>query len=116
MPEVRRVKNQMKSFSEAIRSGAWKGYSGKPITDLVNIGIGGSDLGPVMVCSALKHLADDRKLRAHFVSNVDGTHITETLKTLDPATTLFIICSKTFTTQETLVNANTAKEWFLKVV
>ncbi len=115
MPDVRRVKQQMKTFSEAIRSGAWKGYSGKPITDLVNIGIGGSDLGPVMVCGALQHLADDHRLRAHFVSNVDGTHISETLKRLNPETTLFIVCSKTFTTQETLVNANTAKEWFLKV-
>lgn len=115
MPNVRRVKAQMKTFSDAVRSGAWKGYSGKPITDLVNIGIGGSDLGPVMVCNALQHLADDSRLRAHFVSNVDGTHIAETLKKLNPETTLFIVCSKTFTTQETLVNANTAKEWFLKV-
>lgn len=114
MPDVLRVKEQMKRFSTAVRSGAWKGYSGKAITDLVNIGIGGSDLGPVMVCGALRHLADDSRLRAHFVSNVDGTHIAETLKVLDPETTLFIVCSKTFTTQETLINANTAKEWFLK--
>jgi len=114
MVDVLRVKEQMKRFATSVRSGAWKGYSGKPITDLVNIGIGGSDLGPVMVCGALRHLADDSKLRAHFVSNVDGTHIAETLKGLDPETTLFIVCSKTFTTQETLVNANTAKEWFLK--
>ena len=106
--------SQMKSFSDAVRSGEWKGFSGRAITDVVNIGIGGSDLGPVMVCGALQAYADDARLRVHFVSNVDGTHMAETLKRLDPATTLFIVCSKTFTTQETLVNAQSAKEWFLR--
>ncbi len=114
IPNVRRVLAQMRSFSEAVRSGSWKGYSGQSITDIVNIGIGGSDLGPAMVCGALQHYADDSKLRVHFVSNVDGTHMAETLKRLTPGTTLFIVCSKTFTTQETLVNAESAKEWFLK--
>ena len=114
MPEVRRVLAQMKAFSSAVRSGEWKGYAGRPITDIVNIGIGGSDLGPVMVCGALQPYADDTRLRVHFVSNVDGTHMAETLKRLEPATTLFIVCSKTFTTQETLVNAQSAKEWFLR--
>ncbi|MGL5253489.1 MAG: glucose-6-phosphate isomerase [Brevinema sp.] len=109
--EVHKVLASMKIFSEKIRSGSWKGYTGKSITDVVNIGIGGSDLGPVMAVEALKYYAGS--LSMHFVSNVDGTHITETLKKLNPETTLFIIASKTFTTQETMANAQTAKNWFL---
>jgi glucose-6-phosphate isomerase len=101
----------MKSFSEAIISGEWKGYTGKAITDVVNIGIGGSDLGPVMVTEALK--AYKNHLNLHFVSNVDGTHIVETLKAVDPETTLFLVASKTFTTQETMGNAHSARDWFL---
>ena len=112
-PGIKRVLNQMKTFSEKIISGEHKGFSGKEITDVVNIGIGGSDLGPVMVCSALKHFKT--RLHVHFVSNVDGNHIAEVLKNLNPETTLFIIASKTFTTQETMTNAESAKEWFLKV-
>jgi len=114
MPDVNAVLEQMKQFSEQVRSGNWKGYTGKPLTDIVNIGIGGSDLGPVMVTEALKFYADDKKLSVHFVSNIDGTHIAETLKKIDPETTLFIIASKTFTTQETITNAETAKKWFLE--
>ncbi|CAN5636780.1 glucose-6-phosphate isomerase [soil metagenome] len=113
MPDVNEVLAHMKSFSERIRSGAWKGYTGEAITDVVNIGIGGSDLGPVMVTEALKPYADDKKLRVHFVSNVDGVHIYETLQTVRPETTLFLIASKTFTTQETMTNAQTARQWFL---
>ncbi|TPX43076.1 glucose-6-phosphate isomerase [Synchytrium endobioticum] len=112
MPEVNRVLAQMKATSDAIRSGQWKGYSGKQITDIVNIGIGGSDLGPVMVTEALKPYAQ-KGLNVHFVSNIDGTHMAETLKALDPETSLFIVASKTFTTIETITNATTAKEWFL---
>ncbi|WP_214072194.1 glucose-6-phosphate isomerase [Mucilaginibacter sp. dw_454] len=112
MPDVNRVLNQMKEFSEAIISGSWKGYTGKPITDVVNIGIGGSDLGPVMVTEALKSYKNH--LNMHFVSNVDATHIVETLKGLDPETTLFLIASKTFTTQETMTNAHSARDWFIK--
>jgi glucose-6-phosphate isomerase len=111
MPEVNAVLDHMDKFSRAIRSGQWKGYTGKPITDFVNIGIGGSDLGPVMVTEALKHYADGPN--AHFVSNVDGTQIVETLKGLSPETTLFIVASKTFTTQETLTNAHSARNWLL---
>jgi glucose-6-phosphate isomerase len=111
MPEVNAVLAKMKSFSEAIISGSWKGYTGKAITDVVNIGIGGSDLGPVMVTEALK--AYKNHLNLHFVSNVDGTHIAETLKKVDPETTLFLIASKTFTTQETMANAHSARNWFL---
>ena len=111
-PGIKRVLDQMKTFSAKVISGEHKGFSGKEITDVVNIGIGGSDLGPVMVCSALKHYKT--RLNVHFVSNVDGNHIAETLKKLDPETTLFIIASKTFTTQETMTNAASAKEWFLK--
>ncbi|MBP1166760.1 glucose-6-phosphate isomerase [Chryseobacterium sp. PvR013] len=111
-PQIKRVLEHMKSFSEKIISGEHKGFSGKEITDVVNIGIGGSDLGPVMVCSALKHFKT--RLNAHFVSNVDGNHIAEVVKSLNPETTLFIIASKTFTTQETMTNANSAKDWFLK--
>ncbi len=113
MPDVNEVLAHMKSFTERIRSGEWKGYSGEAITDIVNIGIGGSDLGPVMVTEALKPYADDKKLRVHFVSNVDGVHIYETLQTVRPETTLFLIASKTFTTQETMTNAQTARQWFL---
>jgi glucose-6-phosphate isomerase len=113
MPEVNRVLGHMKEFCNNLRSGAWKGFSGKAITDIVNIGIGGSDLGPVMVTEALKAYGKPG-LHVHFVSNVDGTHIVETLKNLSAETTLFIIASKTFTTQETLTNANSAKDWFLK--
>ena len=112
MPEVNAVLDHMKTFSDAVRSGAWKGYTGKAITDFVNIGIGGSDLGPVMVTEALKPYAQ-KGLNAHFVSNIDGTHITETLKNLSPETTLFIVASKTFTTQETITNAHSARDWFL---
>jgi glucose-6-phosphate isomerase len=111
MPEVNSVLQHMKEFSEAIISGSWKGYTGKAITDVVNIGIGGSDLGPVMVTEALK--AYKNHLNLHFVSNVDGTHIAEALKGLNAETTLFIIASKTFTTQETLANAHSAREWFI---
>ena len=111
MPEVNAVLDHMDKFSRAIRSGQWKGYTGKTITDFVNLGIGGSDLGPVMVTEALKPYADGP--RAHFVSNVDGTQIVETLKQLSPETTLFIIASKTFTTQETLTNAHSARDWLL---
>ncbi|KAB1229939.1 glucose-6-phosphate isomerase [Chryseobacterium viscerum] len=111
-PNIKRVLDHMKSFSEKIISGEHKGFSGKEITDVVNIGIGGSDLGPVMVCSALKHFKT--RLDVHFVSNVDGNHIAEVVKNLNPETTLFIIASKTFTTQETMTNANSAKDWFLK--
>ena len=111
-PGIKKVLDQMKAFSDKIISGDHKGFSGKQITDVVNIGIGGSDLGPVMVCSALKHFKT--RLNVHFVSNVDGNHIAETLKNLNPETTLFIIASKTFTTQETMTNAASGKEWFLK--
>ena len=111
MPDVNKVLDHMKDFSHAIISGSWKGYTGKPITDVVNIGIGGSDLGPVMVTEALK--AYKNHLNLHFVSNVDGTHIAETLKEVDPETTLFLIASKTFTTQETMGNAHSARDWFL---
>jgi glucose-6-phosphate isomerase len=111
-PQIKKVLDHMKSFSEKIISGEHKGFSGKEITDVVNIGIGGSDLGPVMVCSALKHFKT--RLDVHFVSNVDGNHIAEVVKNLNPETTLFIIASKTFTTQETMTNANSAKDWFLK--
>ncbi len=112
MPGINQVLEQMKTFSENIISGAWKGYTGKPITDIVNIGIGGSDLGPLMVTEALKHYQKEN-LKLHFVSNVDGTHIAETLKLVQPETTLFIIASKTFTTQETMTNAESARFWFL---
>ena len=113
MPEINRVLAQMRTFSEAVRSGEWQGYSGKAITDVVNIGIGGSDLGPKMVVAALKPYTKP-DLRSHFVSNVDGTDMVETLKQLNPETTLFLIASKTFTTQETMSNAHTARSWFLE--
>jgi len=112
MPEVNTVLQKIRLFSEKIRAGKWKGYTGKKITDIVNIGIGGSDLGPVMVTEALAPYAH-KDLAVHFISNVDGTHITETLKNLDPETTLFMVASKTFTTQETMTNAFSARDWFL---
>ncbi|MEE9912036.1 MAG: glucose-6-phosphate isomerase [Deltaproteobacteria bacterium] len=113
MPDIKEALDHMKDFSERIRSGKWKGYSDKPITDIVNIGIGGSDLGPYMVTEALSYYGSS-KLKVHFVSNVDGTHIAEVLKKVDPETTLFMIASKTFTTLETIKNAQTARAWFLK--
>jgi glucose-6-phosphate isomerase len=113
MPDVRRVLEHMRRFSNAVRDGVWTGYTGRRITDVVNVGIGGSDLGPVMASEALRHYAHPA-LRFHFVSNVDGTHIAETLKRVHPETTLFMIASKTFTTQETMTNAATAKRWFLE--
>ena len=110
MPDVRAVLDHMRDFSEKVRGGTWLGYSGRPITDVVNIGIGGSNLGPLMVCEALAAYQSATP-RPHFVSNVDGTHLTETLRNLDPETTLFIVASKTFTTQETLTNAHSARRW-----
>lgn len=112
MPEVYEVKEHIKEFTNAVISGELKGYTGKPFTDVVNIGIGGSDLGPAMVTEALKFYKNH--LSVHFVSNVDGDHVHEILKNLDPETTLFVVVSKTFTTQETLSNATTIKKWFLK--
>ncbi len=113
MPEINAVLAQMKGFADQIHGGTWLGYTGKPIKSLVNIGIGGSDLGPVMVTEALKPFQNPN-LEIFFVSNVDGTHIAETLKKVDPETTLFFIASKTFTTQETMTNAHTARAWFLE--
>lgn len=110
--DIRRVQNRMKTFADKVSNKKWLGFSGKPVTDIVNIGIGGSDLGPVMVTEALKPFWK-AGLRVFFVSNIDGTHIAETLKKLNPETTLFLIASKTFTTLETMTNANTAKMWFL---
>ena len=115
MPAVNAALAQMRQFSDAVRSGEWRGYSGERIRDVVNIGIGGSDLGPLMVCEALKPYANP-ELNLHFVSNVDGTQISETLKHLRPQTTLFIVASKTFTTQETLTNAHSARDWFMRQV
>ncbi|RMG91062.1 MAG: glucose-6-phosphate isomerase [Zetaproteobacteria bacterium] len=112
MPKVNRVLERMRVFTEAVRNGHWLGSTGKRITDIVNIGIGGSDLGPLMVTEALRPYAQPG-LNVHFVSNVDGTHIVETLKGLHRETTLFVVVSKTFTTQETLANAHTARDWFL---
>jgi len=113
MPGVNAVLAHMRQFSESVRSGEWRGFTGQPIRDVVNIGIGGSDLGPVMVTEALKPYAK-RELGMHFVSNIDGTQIVETLRNCLPETTLFIVASKTFTTQETLTNAHTAKAWLLE--
>lgn len=113
MPEVNKVLEKMRVFSEKVSKGVWKGYTGKPISALVNIGIGGSDLGPVMVTEALKPFQFPH-LSTYFVSNVDGSHITEVLKQVNPETTLFFIASKTFTTQETMTNAHTARDWFLE--
>jgi glucose-6-phosphate isomerase len=112
MPKVNKVLAQMKAFCAKVHSGEWKGYTGKAITDIVNIGIGGSDLGPFMVTEALRPYKVEG-IDAHFVSNVDGTHIVETLAKLDPETTLFLVASKTFTTQETMTNAHSARDWFL---
>ena len=112
MPEINSVLKQIESFSDRVISGEWQGYTGKAVTDIVNIGIGGSDLGPVMTTEALSPYAVPH-IRTHFVSNIDGTHITEILKWLSPETTLFLIASKTFTTQETMTNAHTARKWFL---
>lgn len=112
MPEVNAVLKQIETFSDKVITGQWQGYTGKAVTDIVNIGIGGSDLGPVMATEALRPYAVPH-ISTHFVSNIDGTHITETLKRLSPETTLFMIASKTFTTQETMTNARTARKWFL---
>jgi glucose-6-phosphate isomerase len=112
MPGVRAVLKQMEHFVTRVRSGDWAGYTGKRISDVVNIGIGGSNLGPLMVCEALRPYQSD-DLRVHFVSNVDGTHLAETLKHLDPESTLFVVASKTFTTQETMTNAESARDWLL---
>ena len=112
MPDVNRVLAQMRDFSERVRNGSWKGFTGKKITDVVNIGIGGSDLGPLMACNALKPYASD--INAHFVANVDGAHLARTLEVCNPETTLFIVASKTFTTQETMTNARSARAWFLE--
>ena len=113
MPEVEATRQHMKVFSEQVRSGSWKGYKGQPISDIVNIGMGGSDLGPVMVTEALKPFAR-RDLKMHFVSNIDSTQLVEVLRICQPSTTLFLVASKTFTTQETLTNAHSARSWFLK--
>ncbi|KAK3085468.1 hypothetical protein FSP39_003869 [Pinctada imbricata] len=112
MPDVNAVLKHMREFTTSVRSGEWKGYTGKSITDVINIGIGGSDLGPLMVTEALKTYGDGPNV--HFVSNIDGTHMAETLKKLNPETSLFIIASKTFTTQETITNAQSAKAWLLE--
>lgn len=113
MPDVNAVLDKMKHFCESVRNGQWRGFSGQRITDVVNIGIGGSDLGPAMVVEALTPYGRS-DLRVHFVSNIDSTHLIETLKKLDPQSTLFIVASKTFTTQETIVNARSAKDWLLE--
>jgi len=113
MPEINNVLEKMRVFTEQVRSGQWTGYTGKPITDIVNIGIGGSDLGPKMVDTALAPYGKPG-MKAHFVSNVDQTDIVETLLPLNPETTLFLISSKTFTTQETMTNARSARNWFLQ--
>lgn len=113
MPDVNAVLKQMRIFSEKVRNGSWLGYAGKRITDIVNIGIGGSDLGPVMVCDALKPYASP-DLNIHFVSNIDGAHLMRALEKCKPETTLFIVASKTFTTQETMTNATSARTWFLE--
>ena len=112
MPAVKETLDRIQAFTERVRSGEWKGHTGKSIQHIVNIGIGGSDLGPVMVCEALKPYSK-RDLRMHFCSNVDGTHISEILSECDPETTLCLVASKTFTTQETMTNAGTAKQWIL---
>jgi len=113
MPDIRKVREQMKGFCRKVHAGEWKGYSGKRIRQVVNIGIGGSDLGPLMVTEALRSYAQ-KDLEVFFVSNIDGTHISETLRKLDPEVTLFLIASKTFTTQETMTNAHSARRWFLQ--
>lgn len=113
MPDVRRVLGQMREFVEAVQSGTWRGFSGEKITDVVNIGIGGSHLGPEMVCEALRPYAHPA-IRVHFISNIDGSDIWETLRHIDPKSSLFVVSSKTFTTQETLTNAHTARNWLLE--
>jgi len=113
MPEVTETHNRVKDFAERVRSGEWKGYTNKRISDVVNIGIGGSDLGPVMVTEALKPYAS-RDVNVHFVSNIDGSHLVEVVKHLNPEHTMFIVASKTFTTQETITNANSGREWLLR--
>jgi glucose-6-phosphate isomerase len=115
MPDVRETLNRIQAFTENVRNGDWKGHTGQSINTIVNIGIGGSDLGPVMVCEALKPYSK-RDLRMHFCSNVDGTHISEILQQCNPETTLFLVASKTFTTQETMTNAGTAKQWLLNAM
>ncbi len=113
MPQVEAVLEKMRRFAAKVHGGAWRGHTGKRIDSVVNIGIGGSDLGPLMVTEALKHYAD-MGIEVHFVSNVDGSHVAETIKRLDPETTLFIVSSKSFTTQETLTNAHTARRWLIE--
>ncbi len=113
MPEINRVLGQMRAFSDQVRNGQWRGATGKPIINIVNIGIGGSDLGPLMVTEALKPYRHER-LKVHFVSNVDATHLCDTLRELNPETTLFLIASKTFTTQETMSNAHSARRWLVE--
>jgi len=115
MPQVNSVLDRMCAFSHQVRSGEWRGHTGRPIRNIVNIGIGGSDLGPLMACEALKFYSD-RNLRTFFVSNIDGTHMVETLRALDPAETLFVVASKTFTTEETMTNASTARDWCLSAL
>ncbi len=115
MPGINAVLARMETFTRAVRSGEWRGYTGERITDVVNIGIGGSNLGPLMVCEALKPYQSP-ELRVHFVSNVDGTHLAETIRHLDPASTLFVVASKTFTTQETMTNALSARAWLVKAL
>jgi len=110
MPRINQVLQRLEAFVATVRNGDWKGFTGKRITDVVNIGIGGSNLGPLMVCEALRPYQSDT-LRVHFVSNVDGTNLAETVRGLDPATTLFVVASKTFTTMETMTNANSARAW-----
>ncbi|MDQ1315698.1 MAG: glucose-6-phosphate isomerase, partial [Pseudomonadota bacterium] len=112
MPKVNAVIGRMGAFAEKVRGGEWRGYTGERITDVVNIGIGGSDLGPQMVCQALRPYRHPH-LKAHFISNIDGAHVKEALEALNPETTLFIVSSKTFATQETMTNAHYAREWFL---
>jgi glucose-6-phosphate isomerase len=112
MPQVNAVLAQVETFTRQVRGGEWRGYTGQRITDVVNIGIGGSNLGPLMVCEALKPYQSP-ELRVHFVSNVDGTHLAETIRHLNPATTLFVVASKTFTTQETMTNAHSARDWLI---
>jgi len=115
MPRVNQVLQRLGNFVATVRGGDWKGFTGKRITDVVNIGIGGSNLGPLMVCEALRPYQSD-DLRVHFVSNVDGTHLAETVRRLDPATTLFVVASKTFTTMETMTNAESARTWLVEAL
>ena len=115
MPQINDVLGKMRRFTNQVRDGHWLGATGQPITDIVNIGIGGSDLGPLMVTEALKPYGR-KKLKVHFVSNVDATHLLETLKPLNAETTLFLIASKTFTTQETMTNAHSARQWLLQQI